>query len=281
MESVWDKYALPFMVSITVHALVVASMLVAMPAPKPKTTIKKPSYVQAKLITLDAQSQAQPAKPKPRIVDLTRQREEESRQAAQEAQQRAQQAAQEQERQQVARQQQRRKQEAEQQAKVAAEQKATAERQARVETERRERQETERREQAEADRRQRERQIQQQQIFEEALQEEEEALAEAEYAATAQSYISVISQRIEQNWSRPPSARNNMQCELLIKLVPTGRVISVDIIRSSGNDQFDRSAVQAVNRSEQFPEIREMKPEVFERYYRELRLVFNPQDLRQ
>ncbi len=273
MESVWDKYALPFMVSITVHAVVVAAMLVAMPDPKPKTTIKKPSYVQAKLITLEAQSQAQPAKPKPRVVDLTRQREEESRQAAQEAQQRAQQAAEERQRQQ-----QRERQAAEQQAKAAAEKKAAAERQARLETERREREALER---AEAERKQRERQIQQQQIFEEALQEEEEALAEAEYAATAQSYISVISQRIERNWSRPPSARNNMQCELLIKLVPTGRVISVDIVKSSGNDQFDRSAVQAVNRSEQFPEIREMKPEVFERYYRELRLVFNPQDLRQ
>src|SRR5690606_581859 len=103
------------------------------------------------------------------------------------------------------------------------EKKAVAERQARVETERRERQETERREKVEAERRQ-QRIQQQQQIFEEALQEEEQLLAEAEYAATAQSYIGVISQRIEQNWSRPPSARNNMQCELLIKLVPTGRV---------------------------------------------------------
>jgi len=278
MESVWDKYALPFMVSITVHALVVASMLFAMPEPKQRTTVKKPSYVQAKLISLEAQSQAQPAKPKPRIVDLTRQREEDNRRVAQEAQQKAQ--AQEQERQEAVRQQQRRKQEAEQQAKVAAEKKAVAEQQAGIETERRERQEAERREKVEAERRQ-QRIQQQQQIFEEALQEEEQLLAEAEYAATAQSYIGVISQRIEQNWSRPPSARNNMQCELLIKLVPTGRVISVDIIRSSGNDQFDRSAVQAVNKSEQFPEIREMKPEVFERYYRELRLVFNPQDLRQ
>lgn len=278
MESVWDKYALPFMSSITVHALVVAAMLFAMPEPKPKSTVKKPNYVQAKLITLEAQSQAQPAKPKPKIVDLTRQREEERRRAAQEAQEKARQEAQEQEKQAQARQQQRKK-EAEQQAKAAAEKKA-AEQQAQAEAERRE-QEKVRREEAEADRRKREQQIQQQEIFEDALQEEEEALAEAEYAATAQSYISVISQRIEQNWSRPPSARNNMQCELLIKLVPTGRVISVDIVQSSGNDQFDRSAVQAVNRAEQFPEIREMKPEVFERYYRELRLVFNPQDLRQ
>lgn len=281
MESVWDKYALPFMVSITVHALAVAAMLITMPQAKPTTTIKKPSYVQAKLITLEAQSQAKPAKPKPKIVDLTRPREEPGPNVeAQEAQQKAQAEAREQE-QQAARQQQRRKQEAEQKAKVAAEQKAAAQQQARAEAEKRERQEAERREKVETEKRQRAQQIRQQEIFEEALMEEEQALAEAEYAVTAQSYIGVISQRIEQNWSRPPSARNNMECELLIKLVPTGRVISVDIVRSSGNEQFDRSAVQAVKRTEQFPEIKEMKPEVFERYYRELRLVFNPQDLRQ
>jgi TonB family C-terminal domain len=55
----------------------------------------------------------------------------------------------------------------------------------------------------------------------------------------------------------------------------------VDVIKSSGDSLFDRSAVQAVKKAEQFPEVKEMPREVFERFYRELNLVFRPQDLRQ
>lgn len=117
--------------------------------------------------------------------------------------------------------------------------------------------------------------------MEQALSEEEAVIAEDEFEIAAQSYIDVISQRIEQNWSRPPSARNGMRCVLLIQLVPTGRVVSVSIVESSGNSAFDRSAEQAVKKIDYFPEIQDMKPAVFERYYRRLKLVFNPQDLRQ
>jgi colicin import membrane protein len=114
-----------------------------------------------------------------------------------------------------------------------------------------------------------------------ALSEEEAVIAEDEFEIAAQSYIDVISQRIEQNWSRPPSARNGMRCVLLIQLVPTGRVVSVSIVESSGNSAFDRSAEQAVKKVDRFPEVQEMEAAVFERYYRRLKLVFNPQDLRQ
>jgi colicin import membrane protein len=71
-----------------------------------------------------------------------------------------------------------------------------------------------------------------------------------------------------------------MKCELIIQLVPTGRVVNVTIASSSGNGAFDRSAEQAVLKAEQFRELQQLEPEVFERYFRELRIVFNPQDLR-
>ncbi|WP_143247450.1 cell envelope integrity protein TolA [Agaribacterium haliotis] len=117
--------------------------------------------------------------------------------------------------------------------------------------------------------------------LEQALKDEQLAVAEQEQELEAQSYIAAISQRIEQNWSRPPSARNGMRCELLITLVPTGRVVNVAVVETSGNAAFDRSAEQAVQKAEEFPEIKTMSAQVFEKYYRQLRLVFNPQDLRQ
>ncbi|BFM07404.1 cell envelope integrity protein TolA [Halioxenophilus aromaticivorans] len=109
---------------------------------------------------------------------------------------------------------------------------------------------------------------------------EQAAFAQQQAEATAQSYVAVIARRVEQFWSRPPSARKGMQCELLIQLVPTGRVVNVTVAKSSGNAAFDRSAEQAVLKAEQFKELRDVPSPVFEQYFRELRLVFNPQDLR-
>ncbi len=114
-----------------------------------------------------------------------------------------------------------------------------------------------------------------------ALAEEEEFLAAANDEEVATSYHDYIFERIAANWSRPPSARRDMQVELLVQLVPTGQVISVTVVRSSGNAAFDRSAEQAVYKVGRFEKLQEIKdPRVFEKYFRRLSLVFRPDDLR-
>lgn len=260
MSVVWEIYGLPAIISVLLHGALLAVMLIGWTAEPIPRQVQRPNFIEAQLVTLEAATEQQAeAKAEPRVIDLTQQRREQERQAEQQRQQQVQQRRQEEERR---REEELRRQETERQRQKEAERKAEAER--------------ERQRQAEAERRQREQEAQQR-----ARAEEEQQRLEESYAVAAQSYTAAISRRIEQNWSRPPSARNNMECELLIRLVPTGRVIQVDVIRSSGNVQFDRSAVQAVQRIEQFPEVREIPPEVFERYYRELTLVFRPQDLRQ
>ncbi len=117
--------------------------------------------------------------------------------------------------------------------------------------------------------------------LEKALKEEERAAAEAQMEEEALSYMELVQQKVQNNWNRPPSARSGMQCELLIQLVPTGRVVGVSVVKSSGNAAFDRSAEQAVRKAEVFPELKEMSPDVFEKYYRQMKLLFNPQDMRQ
>jgi len=121
---------------------------------------------------------------------------------------------------------------------------------------------------------------QQQAELDEALKEEEALLLEEQYATEAQSYVALIADRIEQKWSRPPSARKGMQCKLRLQLVPTGRVVNVSVISSSGNDAFDRSALQAVQRVESFPEIKQMSSGLFEREFRQFTMTFSPQDSR-
>lgn len=249
-----ERYAVPLCFSVCLHMVVVLAMLKQWSPDVPKSEIKRPNYVKAQLVKLEeVNKQDKKPKAKPQIVDLTKKRTEQER----------------------------RKKLAEQkrQQKLKAQREAEKKRQA---AERKKQEQEKKKKEAEERKKQEQiRQQREQQAFEQALLEEEQQLLEESYAVAAQSYMSAISQRIEQNWSRPPSARKDMECTLSITLVPTGRVVNVDVVKGSGNELFDRSAIQAVKKAEQFPEVKEMDIEVFERYYRELKLIFKPQDLRQ
>ena len=70
-----------------------------------------------------------------------------------------------------------------------------------------------------------------------------------------------------------------MEAELLIELVPTGELVSVEVLRGSANAAFDRSALAAVRAAAPFqvPD----DPTLFEREFRRLRILFRPEDLKQ
>ena len=68
-----------------------------------------------------------------------------------------------------------------------------------------------------------------------------------------------------------------MQTKLLVELIPTGEVMSVSIIESSGVVAFDRSAEQAVKRSGKF-EVPGSN-QLFEEYFRRFYFLFKPEDL--
>lgn len=260
-----DGYILPIAASLLLHIAVGGLFIWGLPAKQQKPPPQRPNFVRAQLVQLEEKPKVAPvAKPKPKPdvaqqqAEARRQREAAERRAAEQKAKADAEA---------------RKRAAEKTAaEKAAAEKAAAEKAAAKRAA----------DKAAAERRAaEERQAADQKRLAEALAAEQAALEDAAHATAAQSYMAAISQRIERNWSRPPSARNGMECELRIQLVPTGRVINVDVVRSSGNSQFDRSAVQAVNKAEQFPEVQEMDPAVFERYYRQLNLIFRPQDLRQ
>jgi colicin import membrane protein len=81
-------------------------------------------------------------------------------------------------------------------------------------------------------------------------------------------------------WTRPPSARNGMVSILSIQLVPTGEVVGVSVLQSSGNTAFDRSAMTAVERTGRFPEVAKLDDRTFEANFRRFQLIFKPEDLR-
>lgn len=134
-------------------------------------------------------------------------------------------------------------------------------------------------------------QLEQQRIERERQQQAEQELADALAAENHRrqaetdaelttSYIAVISQAIERHWSRPASARNKMEVELVLDLVPTGEVIHVAVVNGSGDNAFDRSAINAVKKAERFPELQQLPNRVFESSFRRFRIIFRPEDLR-
>ena len=97
------------------------------------------------------------------------------------------------------------------------------------------------------------------------------------------SYGDYVKDRIISNWNRPPSARRDMEAVLQVRLVPTGQVMGVAVVRSSGDPAFDQSAVNAVQQVGRFDRLQELSrkdPLAFEQNFRTLNLTFRPDDLR-
>ncbi len=110
-----------------------------------------------------------------------------------------------------------------------------------------------------------------------ALAEELADLRDAEADAETMSYAAAIRQAVVEAWSRPPSARLGMQARLRVDLVPSGDLLAVTVLESSGNAAFDRSAEVAVRKVGRFDVPKESR--LFERNFRRFTLLFKPEDL--
>jgi TonB family protein len=109
---------------------------------------------------------------------------------------------------------------------------------------------------------------------------EDAAQVEMTAEQMAASYAALIRETVTGYWSRPPSARNGMQALLELRLVPTGEIISVSVVETSGSVAFDRSALNAVDKAGSFPELKNLPSREFEQTFRRFRLLFRPEDLR-
>lgn len=100
---------------------------------------------------------------------------------------------------------------------------------------------------------------------------------EIEQQVVMAQYSAFIKQKVERYWSRPLSAKNNMQVTLHISMQPGGVVKEVTVINSSGNAAFDQSAIQAVERAKTLPAPADLR--LFNLYFKSLTLIFRPEDL--
>jgi colicin import membrane protein len=103
-----------------------------------------------------------------------------------------------------------------------------------------------------------------------ALESEEEGEAFAR-SGIVDEYRALLTQTIERNWIRPPSARAGLQCTLHVTQVPGGTVTDVRIAECNGDQAVRESITTAVYKSSPLPAPRD--PRAFQR---QLVMVFKP-----
>lgn len=80
----------------------------------------------------------------------------------------------------------------------------------------------------------------------EALGQEEDARAQA---AERSRWQDVVYTQVKNAWLRPPGLPEGLKCDLRVRILPNGDVISAKVEKSSGNRLFDDSAVAAVTKA--------------------------------
>jgi colicin import membrane protein len=90
-------------------------------------------------------------------------------------------------------------------------------------------------------------------------------------------FSNLIRDQVIMNWKQPSSSQKGMTVEILITLVPTGEIIQVNLTKSSGNQAFDNSALNAVQKVSKFESL-DMGRKLFDNHFRKFTLVFNPEN---
>ncbi len=101
---------------------------------------------------------------------------------------------------------------------------------------------------------------------------EDRRLAAIRSGAT-EAYMFAIQQKVVRNWVPPASARPGLECDVRVRQLQSGEVVSVNIVRCNGDAAVQRSIEAAVFKASPLPQPSD--PSIFER---NLMLVFKPEE---
>jgi TonB family protein len=102
----------------------------------------------------------------------------------------------------------------------------------------------------------------------------------AQILSSEENEINEISKKIinliESAWIKPKNIQDGLICDLRLAINKNGRVMSVDLIRSSGNIRFDNSALKAVYRVESFNFYNKISNNLYSNNFKKMVITFNP-----
>ena len=89
-------------------------------------------------------------------------------------------------------------------------------------------------------------------------------------------YAQKIISTIENAWMKPRNIPKGLVANLRLQIRSSGRIIDVDLVKSSGNIRFDNSALQAVRRVETFSFFNSIPKNLYESDFQIISISFNP-----
>jgi TonB family protein len=103
--------------------------------------------------------------------------------------------------------------------------------------------------------------------------EAQKAKAVAQQSEAEQAKLA-IKQKVNRSWIRPVSITAGLKSTIRVRLLSDGTVMDAEVTSSSGDENFDRSAENAVNKASPLPVPKDK--ELFAREFRSFQFLFNP-----
>ena len=89
-------------------------------------------------------------------------------------------------------------------------------------------------------------------------------------------FSNMMIQLIQSAWIKPQNIQDELVCNLRMLINKNGRIVKVDLIKSSGNIRFDNSAIKAISRVETFSFFNEIPFNLYQKNFKNIVITFNP-----
>ena len=89
-------------------------------------------------------------------------------------------------------------------------------------------------------------------------------------------FSNMMVQLIQSAWIKPQNIQDGLVCNLRMVINKNGRIVKVDLIKSSGNIRFDNSAIKAISRVETFSFFDEIPFNLYQKNFKNIVITFNP-----
>ncbi|MFL2708166.1 MAG: TonB family protein [Gammaproteobacteria bacterium] len=108
------------------------------------------------------------------------------------------------------------------------------------------------------------------------LIKEDELISKESEENQIEMFSSLVIQSLQSAWRKPINIQDGLVCNLRLTINKNGRVLSANLIKSSGNIRFDNSALKAVQRVETFGFFNEIPLNIYSSNFKNIVITFNP-----
>ena len=105
---------------------------------------------------------------------------------------------------------------------------------------------------------------------------EDKLISKESQHSQVELYSSLIIKSIQSAWRKPINIQDGLVCDLRLSINKNGRIVNVNLIRSSGNLRFDNSALKAVQRVETFSFFKDIPYSLYNTNFKSVVMTFNP-----